>query len=67
MNIYTCNDHDGFFPVGTASVIVARNMDDAIELLRAKLLSMQLDPTNFTLAELDTSKEGVTVLRNGDY
>lgn len=67
MKVYTCNDHDGFWPVGTASVIVAGSEDEARELLRNKLLSMKLDPSDFTLAELDVSKRGVTVLRDGDY
>lgn len=67
MNVYTCNDHDGYWPVGAASVIVARSEDEARELLRNKLRSMKLGTGDFTLVELDLDKEGVTVLCDGDY
>ena len=67
MNVYTCTDHDGYWPVGAASIVVAENEEEARTLLREKLVSMDLDPDGFTLQVLDTSTPKAVVLRDGDY
>lgn len=68
MKVYYCTDHDGYYPVGTASIIVAENEDDANRMLVRTLNNIGLkgnDP--FTLTELDTTKPQVTILQDGNY
>jgi len=68
MRVWTCTDHDGHNPVGTASVVVAFNKEDAMEWLRFALNEQGLDgDRGFTLKELNLDKAGATVLRDGDY
>lgn len=64
--VYTCTDHEGHY-AGVASVIVASSEKNARDLLRQALYNKGLDDDSFTLQELDTGKEGATVLCDGDY
>lgn len=76
MNVYTCDDHVGHWPVGTASVIVAETELQAYELLRAALIENGLN-TEVLSAEkkgemptfqlVDSTKPQAIVLQNGDY
>jgi hypothetical protein len=66
--VFYCTDHDGHYPVGVASIIVAPNEASAREALKATLNDMGLKGNNpFTLQELDTSKNRVVVLADGNY
>lgn len=67
MKVFTCDDHEGYWPVGTASIVVAENEEEAHKILYEKLKSINLVDNDFTLKELDTSKPNVVVLRDGDY
>lgn len=67
MQVYICTDHDGHWPVGTASVIVAWDEPQARELLAAALKAEGLKAKDFTLQLLDLSDPRAVVLRNGDY
>lgn len=68
MNVYTCNDHDGHWPVGTASVVVAKDEAEARDLLRRVLKDQGLNPNEpFTLKLLETTAPVVRVLCDGDY
>ncbi len=68
MAVYISTDHAGFYPVGTASVVVAESEREARLMLMAALFSAGLDGKEpFTLQEIDITKPGATILRNGDY
>ncbi len=68
MRVFYSSDFRGYWPVGTAAVIVARNADEAHTLLLSKLIGMGLGADqNFTLAELKTDSTNVVVLNDGDY
>jgi hypothetical protein len=68
MRVWTCRDHDGHWPVGTASVIVAESEEQAQDLLKAELRAQELNPEEpFTLQELNTATPCVRVLRDGEY
>ena len=67
MNVYTCVDHGGHWPVGVASVVVAQSEYRARQLLEAALSKEGLSHRGFTLQELDTSKAHAVILNNGDY
>jgi hypothetical protein len=67
MSVFTCRDHDGIWPVGTASVIVADDYLQARKLLIAELKKRKLETDDFTLQELDLTYPHVLVLRDGDY
>lgn len=67
MKVFTCDNHDGFYPVGVASVIVAETEEEAAELLKVELRERELGADDFTLIELDTSASRAVVLQDGNY
>lgn len=67
MNLYTCTDHDGHWPVGVASIVIAENKEEAKELLKSELSKQGLDTHNFTLNKVDLDKKQAIILFNGDY
>lgn len=70
MKIYVCTDHDGHWPVGVASVIVAEDEAQAQALLDAALIEHGLRTSEkypYTFQELDVSAPHAQVLLDGDY
>ena len=70
MEVWTCDDHDGFYPVGTASVVVASTEDEARALLDAQLVAEGLESSvqaPYTLERLPLSSPRAVVIQNGDY
>ena len=68
MKVFVCTDHDGHWPVGVASVIVAPNEEAARALLRVALKERWLNGDQpFTLKEIDTLNRKAYILRDGDY
>ena len=70
MKVYICTDHDTYWPVGGASIVVAEDYLRARELLDARLKEDGLkgfDEEPFTLWEVNLDKEGAEILCNGDY
>lgn len=68
-NIYTCKTFAGFYPVGTAAVVVAKDNSMATSLLNSALEKHGLigDVKESELIILDTSKEQVLILNDGEY
>lgn len=67
MKVFTCIDHAGFYPVGTASVVVAPNEDEARVVLESALKERGLPATKFTLKELHLVMPVARILCDGDY
>lgn len=68
MRIFVSTDHDGHFPVGVASVVIAADEAAARVLLDAELSGQGLDPTKpYTLLELVGMAPRALILSNGDY
>ena len=70
LKVFTCNNHDTFYPVGGASIVVAYSREQARELLDEKLVGQGLKGSNdkpYTLYEVDLSIIGAEILANGDY
>lgn len=68
MNVYTCTDHDGHYPVGVSSLIVAENEAEARRLLIQELAEHGLKQTTpFTLRLMNVSAPRAFVLQDGDY
>ena len=68
MNLYVCTDHDSHYGVGGASVVVASSEHEAMELLRAEIVSHGLDGNRpFTLQRIQTEKPQALVLCDGDH
>jgi hypothetical protein len=68
MNIYICQDHEGHYPVGVCSVIVAEDEDMARLLLQAELREHGLRKEEpFTLRRINTDKPKAFVILDGDY
>ncbi len=70
MLIWTCEDHDGHWPVPVASVVVAPSEEAARALLDAELVSRHLKPSAkqpYTLTLLDPAEAGVRMLSDGEY
>ncbi len=67
MKVFTCNDFEGHWPVGTAAIIVAETEDEAIGELGQRLLDRGLPGIGFSLNELDLSSSSVLILCDGNY
>jgi hypothetical protein len=68
VKVFVCTDHDGHWPVGTASVVVAPDEKQARVILRQALRDRWLDDEKpFTLREIDTHEKRAHVLCDGDY
>lgn len=68
MKVFYTNDFRGHYPVGTAAVVVARNLDEAYVLMNNQLCAMGLAENNdYTLKELVTDSTHVVVLCDGNY
>ena len=69
MRVFYSTDFRGYWPVGTAAVVVARDRDEAWALLKGRLSSMGLwrEGDHFTVDELSTEKESVVMLHDGNY
>ena len=69
MRVWYCTDHDGHWPVGSASVVVAEYEDQAraylIEALREK--GIHQPKGDFTLTELPLDAAKAVVLNDGEY
>lgn len=70
MKVFTCINHDIYWPVGGASVIIAKNKRAAKRLLDAALVAKKLKPSSeepYTLVELDVETSKAHILRDGNY
>lgn len=69
LKIYVCTDHDGFYPVGVASVVIAEDEPDARRLLNKELTDKGLRPwaeKDYTLQEVPFQPIAI-ILCDGDY
>jgi hypothetical protein len=69
VNVYTCNNFKGHWPVGSAAVVVAEDSDQARMLLNTelKLRGLKQDVDKLKLVRLRTLTEKVRILCDGDY
>lgn len=69
MNVYTCTQFTGHWPVGSAAVVVADSPEKAAQLLNAKLREEGLkgDAAPFEMKAVPITAGFVDVLCNGDY
>lgn len=67
MNVYTCVDHDGHYPVGVASVVVAPTEEEAREILEGALVKHGLSTRPFTLRRINIAEPRAFILNDGDY
>jgi len=70
MKVWTITGFEGFYPVGTAAVVVAASAVEAAMLLRtvlanAGLVVSGIKPEHFEL--LCTNRPSVVVLNDGNY
>lgn len=67
LRVFTCTDHKGHWPVGTASVVIAHSEAEARQLLDAALLDQGLDLDAYTMNEVPLHEPRALVLNNGEY
>lgn len=68
MNVYICQDHEGHWPVGVASVVVAEDEKAARQLLVDRLADHGIKQTEpFRLWPINLTEPGAFVLCDGDY
>jgi hypothetical protein len=67
MKVFTSNDFEGYWSVGTAAVVIAEFEGDARKLLEASLAERKLPISGFTLVELPTDFPLVSILNDGGY
>lgn len=69
MKVFTCKSFEGHWPVGTAAVIVALTVEDAVALLSDAVaqhgLKQKIEPEQ--LVELDITQQHAVVLNDGEY
>lgn len=69
LKIYVCTDHDYFYPVGVASIVITHNEQEARNLLDRELIVTGLKPfydKSYTLKEIEMVPNAI-VLADGDY
>lgn len=62
MKLYTV-DFDGLWPVGNCLIILAPDLKRAKKIAKETITHTK----EYTVKEVDTSKEGVVVYLSGDY
>ena len=70
MHLYIVLDHDHFWPVGVASIIVAKDEQQAVELLDHELVERKLKPSaekRYTLHEYQIAEPYAEILLDGNY
>lgn len=68
MKVFICTDHDTFWPVGGASVVLANDEAQAKSLLDAELAKGGLrSDVPYTLEQIGQDGPMARVLNNGDY
>jgi len=71
LQVFTCNDFAGHWPVGTAAVIVATSAAEADTILRDELhkhgLLDENPPGSYTIVGMAFMKGSVRILSDGEY
>lgn len=69
MRVWTSTEFEGYWPVGTAAVVVAETPEAACELLKRELSARGLDQqiTASQFVEIETTRPVAVVLRDGNY
>jgi len=70
MKLYTCVDHDGFYPVPTASIVIGNNKREGKKMLDLELIKAGLFPfktKEYTLIEINPEKRQAIILSDGNY
>jgi hypothetical protein len=68
MKLFTCTDHDSFYPVGVSSIILADSKEEAAWQLSIALGLRGLEPEKgFTLEEVDLTVRTAIILNDGNY
>jgi len=68
MDVFVCTDHDGHYPVGVCSVVMAVSEEQARQLLLIELQKHGLRGNQpFTLRKLQSEQPQAFVLLDGDY
>ena len=70
MKIYVCTDHDGHYPVGTSSLVLANSAAEARELLDGELKKAGLQSSAeypYTLQQIPQTKVQAIILQDGNY
>lgn len=70
MRIFTCTDHDTFYPVGAASVVIADDEEMARRLLDSALIARGLKPSSessYTINEILETAPCAVILVDGNY
>lgn len=67
MQVFVCTDHDGHYPVGVCSVVVAEDEEKARALLVAELTTHGLKAgKGFSLRRLNIEQPRAFVILDGD-
>ncbi len=67
LRLFTCTDHEGHWPTGVASIVLAYSEPQARSLLQRKLKSVGLPHTGFTLEDVPLALPKAIILYDGEY
>jgi len=65
--LYVCTDFKGYYPVGTAAVIIAKNHKQARKLLDEELAERGLPKGTGKISLQDMSEPYAAILCDGNY
>jgi len=69
MKVYFCTRFTGHYPTGTAAIIVAKSVEDAVTLINSELeaIGLKQEVTSADLVVVNTRKQSINILCDGDY
>lgn len=69
MKLFVNNNFVGFYPIGTAAIVLAESVEEAVDKLKVELEARGLNTvvTQEQFLEINMSESSAIVLRDGNY
>jgi hypothetical protein len=67
MKVFYSTDFEGFYPVGTAAIVIASNEEEARTLLDAEIKKHGLPDTDYTLHKVSKGRAKALIIVDGNY
>lgn len=68
MKVFVNTTFRGFYPVGTSAIVIAKNAQEAAEMLTEEVSWIRQQTINAVdMIEVKTKVPSVTILQSGDY
>lgn len=70
LKIFTCNNFEGIYPVGTAAIMVAHDKEEAKSMLLANMKERKLEQNRndpLKIEEINCDSPKILILNDGNY